>query len=100
VSKTLGLFVRTISFVFRSSGGLEAVFPGTPIVESDYSVVNYEKSANRQSLGDLYLEVILQAEQFELAQIFGVCLFGERGALSKVAKETAQGRGGSSVCEL
>jgi hypothetical protein len=33
-------------------GGLATVFPGTLVVESDFSVVNYEKSANRQSILD------------------------------------------------
>jgi hypothetical protein len=49
-------------------GGLATVFPGTAVVESDFSVVNYEKSANRQSLSDISLEGILHAKQFDLAQ--------------------------------
>jgi hypothetical protein len=49
-------------------GGLATVFPGTAVVESDFSLVNYEKSANRQSLSDISLEGILHAKQFDLAQ--------------------------------
>jgi hypothetical protein len=57
-------FIRLQEFC----GGLPTVFPGTAVVESDFSVVNYEKSANRQSLSDISLEGILHAKQFDLAQ--------------------------------
>jgi hypothetical protein len=49
-------------------GGLATLFPGTAVLESVISVVNYETSANRQSLSDISLEGILHAKQFDLAQ--------------------------------
>jgi hypothetical protein len=38
------------------------------VAESDFLVVNYEYSANRQSLSDTSLDGILHAIQFDLAQ--------------------------------
>jgi hypothetical protein len=68
-SKTIGLFVRTVSFVFRSSAeDLRWSFLTPPVVESDFFVVKYAKSANRRFLSDIYLDGILHAKQFELAQ--------------------------------
>jgi hypothetical protein len=43
----------------------------TPVVESDFSVVNCDKSANRQSLSDISLDSILHAKQFELGSELG-----------------------------
>jgi hypothetical protein len=57
-------FIRRHEFY----GGLATVFPGTSVVESNFSVVNCEKSTNRQSLSDISLEGILHAKQFDLAQ--------------------------------
>ena len=45
-------------------GGLATVFPGTASVESDFSVVGYEKNEYRTSLTDLSLEGILHSKQF------------------------------------
>ena len=50
------------------SGGLATVFPGTAIVEADFSIVNYEKNDYRTSLTDLSLEGILHSKQFEMLQ--------------------------------
>jgi hypothetical protein len=40
------------------------IFPGTSTVESDFSVVKYEKNKNRMSLTDASLEGILHAKQY------------------------------------
>jgi hypothetical protein len=48
-------------------GGLSTVFPGTATVESDFSIVNWEKSDYRSALSDLTSEVILHCKQFEAA---------------------------------
>ncbi|KAI0563857.1 hypothetical protein FGB62_33g1115 [Gracilaria domingensis] len=44
-------------------GGLASVFPGNSSVESDFSVMNWEKDEYRQSLTDISLEGIRQAKQ-------------------------------------
>jgi hypothetical protein len=48
----------------RFVGGLATIFPGTSTVESDFSVVKYEKNKNRMSLTDISLEGILHATQY------------------------------------
>ena len=45
-------------------GGLATAFPGTSTVESDFSIVKWEKDACRISLTDFSLEGILHAKQF------------------------------------
>jgi hypothetical protein len=51
-------------------GGLSSVFPGTSTVESDFSVIGWEKNAYRFNLTDLSLEGILHTKQRnELLQI-------------------------------
>ena len=45
-------------------GGLSTVFPGTATVESDFSIVNFEKTTGRKALTDFSLEGILQAKQY------------------------------------
>jgi hypothetical protein len=45
-------------------GGLTTIFPGTSTVESDLSVVKYEKNKNCMSLTDASLEEILHAKQY------------------------------------
>ena len=44
-------------------GGLATTFPGTSTVESDFSVIGWEKDEYRCSLSDLSLEGILHAKQ-------------------------------------
>ena len=44
-------------------GGLASVFPGTSTVESDFSVIGWEKDEYRFSLTDISLEGILHAKQ-------------------------------------
>jgi hypothetical protein len=43
---------NTYPLLERFGGGLAAIFPGTSTVESDFSVVKYEKNKNRMSLTD------------------------------------------------
>ena len=45
-------------------GGLGSVFPGTATVESDFSLINWEKDAYRSWLTDLSLEGILHSKQY------------------------------------
>jgi hypothetical protein len=47
-------------------GGIATIFPNTATVESDFSILGWEKDAFRQSLTDLSLEGILQCKQFEM----------------------------------
>jgi hypothetical protein len=45
-------------------GGLATFFPGTSTVESNFSVVKYEKNKNRMSLTNASLEGILHVKQY------------------------------------
>jgi hypothetical protein len=45
-------------------GGTATLFPGTSRVESDFSVLRWEKDAFRKSLSDFGLEGVLQAKQW------------------------------------
>ena len=45
-------------------GGLATVFPNTATVESDFSVLKWEKDTHRMALTDVSLEGILQAKQW------------------------------------
>jgi hypothetical protein len=49
-------------------GGLATVFPGTSTVESDFSVIGFEKDEYRQSMTNLSLEGILQCKQFTVLE--------------------------------
>lgn len=51
-------------FLQEFCGGLATAFPGTSTVESDFSIVKWEKDAGRVSLTDFSLEGILHAKQF------------------------------------
>lgn len=46
-------------------GGLASVFPGTSVVESDFSVLNYEAHAHRRALTNLSLAGILHSKQWD-----------------------------------
>ena len=50
-------------------GGLATAFPGTSTVESDFSIIGFEKNDYRTSLTNLSLEGILQCKQFEELQM-------------------------------
>ena len=43
--------------------GFASIFPNTATVESDFSIMAYEKSANRQRLADISLSGIMHAKQ-------------------------------------
>jgi hypothetical protein len=45
-------------------GGIATLFPGTCTVESDFSVLRWEKDNFRKNLSDFGLEAVLQAKQF------------------------------------
>ena len=47
-------------------GGIATIFANTATVESDFSVLGWEKDEYRMSLTDLSLEGIMQCKQFEL----------------------------------
>ena len=49
-------------------GGLATVFPGTSTVESDFSVIGFEKDDYRQSMTKVSLEGILQRKQFNVLE--------------------------------
>ena len=49
-------------------GALATVFPGTATVESDFSLINFEKSKSRYHLTNLCLEGILLAKQQDTLQ--------------------------------
>jgi hypothetical protein len=51
-------------YLERFCGGLATAFPGTSTVESDFSVVKWEKDDCRRGLTDFSLEGILHAKQF------------------------------------
>jgi hypothetical protein len=55
---------NTYPFLERFVGGLATIFPGTSTVESDFSVVKYEKNKNRMSLTIAILEGILHSKQY------------------------------------
>jgi hypothetical protein len=55
---------NTYPLLERFVGGLATIFPVTSTVESDFSVVKYEKNKNRMSLTDAILEGILHARQY------------------------------------
>jgi hypothetical protein len=55
---------NTYPLLEKFVGGLATIFPGTSTVESDFSVVKYEKNKNRMSLTDASLEGILHAKQY------------------------------------
>jgi hypothetical protein len=50
------------------SGGIATLFPGTCTVESDFSVLRWEKDNHRKSLSDFGLEAILQSKPFHRLQ--------------------------------
>ena len=47
-------------------GGMASIFPNTATVESDFSILGWEKDEYRKSLTDLSLEGIIHCKQFEL----------------------------------
>ena len=49
----------------RLCGGFASVFPGTSTVESDFSVIGWEKNEYQAALTDFSLEGNLQCKQYE-----------------------------------
>jgi len=48
--------------------GLASVFPSTITVESDFSIINFEKNFHRSALTDLSLEGTLHLKQFDMVK--------------------------------
>jgi len=46
--------------------GLANVFPSITTIESDFSIINFEKNSHRPALTDLSLEGILHSKQFDM----------------------------------
>ena len=55
------LFPKLVQF----AGGLATIFPGTSAVESDFSIIGWEKDKYHMQLSNLSLEGILHAKQFD-----------------------------------
>ena len=55
-------------------GSLATVYPGTATVESDFSVVNFEKNQYRNRIIELSLEGILHAKQYTTISSFNTRL--------------------------
>jgi len=51
-------------------GGLASIFSSTATVESDFSIINYEKNSRQSTLTDLSLEGILHLKQFDMVKEF------------------------------
>ena len=58
-------YAKSYPLLCEFFGGLAAVFPSTPSVESDFSTMGYQKNTFRQSLYDVHLEGILHSKQYE-----------------------------------
>ena len=65
-----GRFYKLRSF----SGALLTVFPNTASVESEFSVLGWEKDEHRESLSNISLEGILHNERFFVRERVAVCL--------------------------
>ena len=57
-------------------GWLATVFPGTSTVESNFSVIGFDKDDYRQSLTNFSLEGILQCKQFNVLEVMQYLLQG------------------------
>jgi hypothetical protein len=53
----------------KCCGGLASAFPNTATVESDFSIIGWEKNDNRVDLTDFSLEGILHSKQFKDLQL-------------------------------
>lgn len=51
-------------------GGLASLCPNTASVESDFSILSWEKDEYRLSMTDLSLEGIIQCKQYEILSNF------------------------------
>ena len=62
----LGILGTQFQKLKRLCGGFASVFPRTSTVESDFSVIGWEKNEYRTALTDFSLEGILQCKQYEV----------------------------------
>ena len=62
---------NTYILMRRFVGGLANIFLGTSTVESDFSVLKYDKNRNHMSLSDSSLEGILHSKQYRCMQSLG-----------------------------
>ena len=53
------------------SGGIVTIFTNTATVESDFSILGWEKDEYHMSLTNLSLEGIMQCKQFKLLHSIG-----------------------------
>ena len=51
--------------LMKFSGGLATAFPNAATVESDLSILGYEKNENRSGLTDFLVEGILHGKQYD-----------------------------------
>ena len=51
-------------------GGIATIFPNTASVESDFSILGWEKDKFRLSLTDISLEGIMHCKQYEILSLF------------------------------
>ena len=63
-----GGFYKEFLMLVQFSGGMASIFPGTSTVESDFSIIGWEKDEYRTQLSNLSLEGILHAKQFDEMQ--------------------------------
>ncbi|KAF4029711.1 hypothetical protein GN244_ATG18548 [Phytophthora infestans] len=63
----------------RFAGGLTSAFPGTATVESDFSILKWEKSPLKSRLTNVSLEGVLHAKQFDLLNSINVSSDGKTG---------------------
>jgi hypothetical protein len=54
--------------LFEFSSGLATIYPGTTRVESDFSILRWEKDAYRYALMDFSLEGVMHSKQFKALQ--------------------------------
>ena len=64
------IYNEKISNLKEFIGGLYTVFSSTSTVESDFSVIAYEKNDYRSQLSNLSLEGILHSKQYNLLKTF------------------------------
>jgi hypothetical protein len=53
-------------------GGLALAFPNTASVESEFSIINWEKDTSRQGLTDFSLEGILHCRQYNDLKVLSI----------------------------
>jgi hypothetical protein len=64
------LFGARFSNLMEYCGVVATLFPGTNIVESDFSIMRWEKDLFRKRLSNFGLEGVMQAKQFLFTEQF------------------------------